>query len=363
VETDKAAVDVEAEASGILQGLRFAPGDQVPVGETMAWIAAPGEVISPITPPSEPASTEPSDSTQPAPDFQTEPPRFPPPQTAGRTVASPVAKRIAKEHGIDLQQVRGRGPHGRITKADVEAYLAQHAAIPVASVPLGEVPYAVVSLSNLRQRTGERMLTSVRTAPHFDLEVDVNMCEAGRWRARYAEGSGGKVSYTTLLVKVVAQALRAHLCLNAAWVDGELRVYREINIGVAMATADGLVVPVVGRADEMSLSQIQETITRLREKAERLRFAPDDVRGGTFTVSNLGMYGVDAFRAIINPPQAAILATGRIVERPVGVEGKIVLRPVMRLVLSIDHRVADGAQAAPFVVAVRRYIENPYLLL
>ena len=217
------------------------------------------------------------------------------------------------------------------------------------------------------------MLTSVRTTPHFDLEVEIDMSEAGRWRARTAEGNGGKVSYTALLVKVVAHALREHPHLNASFVDGELRVYREINIGVATATDDGLMVPVIHGADEMSLSQIQATMTRLREKAragtgtkfvpDQVRFRPHEVRGGTFTVSNLGMYGIDAFRAIINPPEAAILAVGQIVERPTGVDGQIVLRPMMRIVLSVDHQAVDGAQAASFLAAVRRYLENPYLML
>ena len=281
-------------------------------------------------------------------------------------MASPVAKRIAKEHSVDLRQLEGCGPHGRVTKADVQAYLAQRAAVPAPTGLPGEVLYDVISLSKLRQTTGECLQASIRIVPHFDLEVEVDMSEAGRWRARYAEGSGAQVSYTTLLVKVVAQALRGHPHVNAAFIDGELRVYREINIGVATATAEGLMVPVIRRADELSLSQIQEAIIRLREKAQvktRLRFAPDEVCGGTFTISNLGMYGVDAFRAIINPPEAAILAVGRIVERPVGVEGQLVLRPMMRLVLSIDHRAVDGTQGASFLVAVRRYLENPYLLI
>jgi pyruvate dehydrogenase E2 component (dihydrolipoamide acetyltransferase) len=171
-----------------------------------------------------------------------------------------------------------------------------------------------------------------------------------------------------LLVQIVARALREHPQLNGSFIDGELRVYREVNVGVAMATAEGLMVPVVHRADELKLGQIQEAITRLREKAQseapkRQPFAPDDVRGGTFTVSNLGMFGIDAFRAIINPPEAGILAVGRIVERPVGVDGQIVLRPIVRLVLSVDHRAVDGAQAASFLATVRRYLENPYLLL
>lgn len=364
VETDKATVDVEAGDTGMLRGIRFAPGDEVPVGEVVGWIAAPGEE----TPPR--ADTE-RDRVAPSRD-----PVAPSPRASGRIVASPVAKRLAKEHSIDLRQLQGRGPHGRVTKADVEAYMAQGEVPPAPTAPPGEVPYDVVSLSRLRRTTGERMLTSVRTAPHFDLEVEVDMGEVGRWRARYAEGTrpelaeaGQKVSYTALLVQVVARALRKHPQLNGSFLDGELRVYREINVGVAMATAEGLMVPVIHRADEIKLGQIQEAITRLREKAgsearhKRQPFAPDDVRGGTFTVSNLGMYGIDAFRAIINPPEAAILAVGRIVERPVGVDGQIVLRPIVRLVLSVDHRAVDGAQAASFLATVRRYLENPYLLL
>jgi pyruvate dehydrogenase E2 component (dihydrolipoamide acetyltransferase) len=370
VETDKATVDVEAHAAGVLRGLRFEPGDAVPVGEVVGWIVDPGEEMPHVGPASNHAEAGPREVAEKPGFFPSGPTsKIPDPQAGGRIVASPVAKRLAKQHGVDLGQIKGRGPHGRITKADIEDYLAQQATAhgcslsAAAALPPGEVPYDVVPLSKLRQTTGERMLASVRTAPHFDLEAEVDMSEAGRWRARYGEGSGAQVSYTALFVKVVAQALRKHPQLNAALLEGELRVYREINVGVATATPEGLVVPVVRGADAMSLHQIQETIIRLREGAERLKFAPDELQGGTFTVSNLGMYGVDAFRAIINPPQAAILAVGRIAERAIGVAGQIVLRPTMRLVLSVDHRVVDGAQAAHFLAAVRRYLENPYLLL
>jgi len=373
VETDKAAVDVEAEESGTLHGLRFEPGDEIPVGEVVGRIVAAGEEI--------PAESEVRGAPA-RPPTPSHPPRSagrrseasgpPSPWAGGRIVASPVARRLAKKHSIDLRQLHGRGPHGRITKADVEAYLAQRTTVPDVTVPpdkalfSGEAPYDVVQLSKLRRTTGQRMLTSVRTVPHFSLEIEVDTSEAGRWRARYAEGNRGNVSYTALLVKVVAHALRQHSQLNASFVDGELRVYREVNVGVAVATTDGLMVPVIHRADEMSLGQIQATIAHLREKAQAetpTKFASDEVRDGTFTVSNLGMYGIDAFQAIINPPEAAILAVGRIAERPVGVEGQIVLRPMMRLVLSVDHRVVDGAQAASFLSTVRRCIENPYLML
>ena len=388
VETDKAAVDVEAEESGVLNGRRFEPGTEVPVGEVVGWISASGETAHPGTGATHiPAERSPAKLPEGWPPPEGGPPSMgvdrrpdtaaaPSPWAGGRIVATPVARRLAQEHSIDLKQLQGRGPHGRITKADVEAALARRETAPALSTVPDAVPYDVVPLSRLRRTTGERMLTSVRTTPHFDLEVEIDMSEAGRWRARTAEGNGEKVSYTALLVKVVAHALREHPHLNASFVDGELRVYREINIGVATATDDGLMVPVIHGADEMSLSQIQATITRLREKAQastgtkqvrlrpdQVRFRPHEVRGGTFTVSNLGMYGIDAFRAIINPPEAAILAVGQIVERPTGVDGQIVLRPMMRIVLSVDHQAVDGAQAASFLAAVRRYLENPYLML
>lgn len=373
VETDKATVDVEAEATGVLRGLRFQPGDKVSIGEVIGWIAAPGEEIPPLEGPgySPPARADHGPSESPerersriqVDDLVSDP------RAGGRIVASPVAKRIAKTHGIDLRQIKGRGPHGRVTKADVQAHMARSQQAQWATAPLTptapspEAPYDVVPLSKLRLTTGERMLSSVRTAPHFDMEIDVDMSEAARWRTRYAEGDREKVSYTALLVVVVAHALGEHRQLNAAFVDGELRIYREINVGIATATDRGLMVPVIHHADTLSLSQVQGRITQLREKAQESRFAPDEVRNGTFTLSNLGMYGIDAFRAIINPPEAAILAVGRIVERPVGVDGQVVLRPIVRLVLSVDHRAVDGAQAASFLAAVRRYLENPYLLL
>lgn len=384
VETDKTTVEVEADGSGVLKGVRLFAGDSVPVGEVMAWIAAPGEGVPETGIVSAPGEKAPGPGVTPAPGEDVEEANAAPirsetekaatpsspeapeassPAAGGRIVASPLAKRTAREHGVDLGQIKGRGPHGRVTEADVQASLAQQATAAATALPLGEVPYDVVPLSRLRQTIGERMVTSARTIPHFDLEVEVDMNEANHLRALYAEVNKPSVSHTALLVKVVARAMRKHPQVNAAFVDGELRLYREINIGVAMAVEEGLVAPVIRRADEMTLSQIQESLSRLRDKARGLRFAPEEVSGGTFTLSNLGMYGIDAFRAIINPPEAAILAVGRIVERPVGLKGHILLRPMARMILSVDHRVLDGAQAAPFLVEVRRLLENPYLLL
>jgi pyruvate dehydrogenase E2 component (dihydrolipoamide acetyltransferase) len=381
VETDKATVDVEAEASGVLRGRQFQPGDEVPVGATMAWIDDSGEA----------ASDQPAASAQPAPVVQPQPVPTPvaspsataqAPRTAaaveaaahdaaGRVVASPLAKCLARELGVDLRQVRGRGPHGRITRADVQAFVdaraRQQTAVPAAPPPsaagVAEVPHEVAALSRWRQTVGERMSASWRTAPHFDLEVEVDMAEAARWRECLVSLGGSAGPYTAIFVCVVARALRHHPRLNAGFVDGRLELYGEVNMGVAMATPQGLMVPVIPRADEVRLGQVSEILAALRQKAQENRFAAEDVAGGTFTLSNLGMYGIDVFRAIINPPQAAILTVGRIAERPVGKDGQVMLRPTARLVLSVDHRVLDGAEAAPFLGEVRAILENPYLLL
>ena len=355
VETDKATVEVPAEATGVLRGIRFTPGDAVPVGEVMGWISAVDEdlpLVEPLPNPA-PASAAPAKAQVSVPSS---------PQVGPRVVASPVARRMAQEHQVDLSQIKGHGPQGRIIEEDVQSYLAKRGAPPMPMTPPGEVPYDVFPLSRLRQSTGQSMLASVLTAPHFDLEVEVDMSQASRWRARSSEEVGADVSITALLVKVVAEALRSHPQVNTTFVEGEARVYQEINIAVAVAIEEGLLAPVIRRADAMSLRQIQETLKHLRDKAKQRRLARSELSGGTFTVSNLGMYGIDAFRAIINPPQAAILAVGRIAERPVGVDGQIILRPMMRLVLSIDHRLLDGAQAAPFLVEVRRKLENPPML-
>jgi len=381
VETDKATVDVQAEASGVLRGRQFQPGDEVPVGAVMAQISAPEDLGVPTE---HKALDRAAPREQPAPDVMTPPPRpsaapqaltaetaadAATPGAAGRIVASPLARRLARELGLDLRLVSGRGPHGRITQADVQAFVdagrktAELAAPPSSEAPEPVLPDEVGFPSRLKQTVGERLSASWRMAPHFDLEVEVDMAEVARWRESLVSFDGSDVSYTALLVFVVARTLRRHPQINAAFADGRLRVYRQINMGVAMATPQGLMVPVIPHADELRLSQIQEALTLLRQKAQGMRFSSADVADGTFTLSNLGMYGIDVFRAIINPPQAAILTVGRIAERPVGKDGLVVLRPTARLVLSVDHRVLDGAEAAPFLSEVRAILENPYLLL
>jgi pyruvate dehydrogenase E2 component (dihydrolipoamide acetyltransferase) len=255
-----------------------------------------------------------------------------------RLAATPVARRLAREHGVELGTVKGSGPAGRIVEKDILAGLEE------AQVPPATGNYRVVALSNIQRKTGARLLESVRQAPYFDLETEVDMSRAIAQRT--AEPG---LSFTAILVHAVAQALREVPRLNAHFVADELRVYENVNVGVAMATEAGLLVPVVHRAQEKSLAEVNAALRELKEKAQAKRFALDDLSGATFTVTNLGTHGVDSFRAILNPPEVGILAVGRIAERAVVREGQVVVRPVARFTLTVDHRALDGAVAAPFL--------------
>lgn len=348
VETDKADVVMEAEASGILRGVRVEAGGSAPVGEVIAFIAAVGEEVPELGPVSMKVAED-----------IIEPEQIPPSaidkKPEGRILATPIARRTAREHGIDLATVEGSGPGGRIVEADVlRAIERQRKGEPAVAEP----EYDLVSLSRLRQTTGARLTESFQTTPHFVLEVEADMTEAVRWQAEQEEQWGEKVSYTAIVVKAVGEALSQHREVNASFSEGQLKVYREINIGVAMALEDGLIVPVVHRANEKGVVEIHRRIQKLRERAQDGRFRFEDLSNATFTVSNLGMYGIDAFQAVINPPQAAMLAVGRIREMPIGVEGQILLRPMMNMRLSIDHRALDGAIAAPFLVKVKGLLES-----
>ena len=426
IETDKAAVEVEAPAGGVIGGIARPAGEMAEVGALLVLIRAPATAESP-----RPAAA----------------------QAAGRerVRATPAAKRVAHESGVDLSQVRGTGPDGCIVEADVRRSAALPAdagpalAPPVASrtaspgagrpiraTPLARklaaelgvaveqanagaegrigraevqgtfrlgseagiaagpettgpeitlpapsekaeataglsgVSYREEGLGRIGHAMAERMAASWTAAPHFYLEAEVDMSEAGRLRDRLEASSlpGFKPSYTAIVVLMVARALRQHPRVNASFVDGRLRLHEEVNVGVALASPEGLIVPVIRRADARSLAEIAKELDDLRAKAERLRFKPEELSGGTFTVSNLGMFGVDRFHAVLNPPEAAILACGRIARRVVELaEGKIESRPLMSLALSVDHRALDGVVAARFLSHVQACLENPYLLL
>jgi pyruvate dehydrogenase E2 component (dihydrolipoamide acetyltransferase) len=363
VETDKAVAEVAAEADGVLRAVCVQEGDRVPIGETIAYLAgADEELPDPCEQQDRP--TLPKDSSargenqfyKAAVGAEERP----------RINATPIARRMAREKGIDLNLLEGSGPHGRIIEANVRAYearLKERRTSEGMKKPLGEDVCQMVPLTKIERATGKRMLESVRTIPQFTLEVDVDMGEARRWRECYNQESKTKVSYTALLVRTVAAVLKRQPRMNAR-LDGERIVgYREVNLGVAVATPQGLIVPVIRKADGLNVEQIQEVLEVLQEQAQVGKLPAERLSGATFTLSNLGMFGIDRFQAIINPPEAAILAAGRIRERPWVVKGEISARPIMTLRLTVDHRVADGATAAPFLVEVDRLMKNPYLLL
>ena len=358
VETDKAVMEVEAPGDGILAGIKVREGDVVPVGQTIAWLVAPGE-----RPPAEAAPVASATrAVRPAPRAAAAPVAVAEPSTGAGARISPKARRLAREYKVDLNQVRGTGPDGVITTDDVLAAV-EPAAVPrpVASLPAAE------ALSPVARLMAERTTQSWTTTPHFYLARDVDASALNALRARLAppleKERGLKLSHTDLLVALVSRVLAKHPRLNGSWNGSSVQTSSEVNIGVAAAVKDGVVSVVIAKADKAALADIS---TQLREKAERARAGrlhPADIAGATFTISNLGMFGVDSFQAIITPPQAAILAVGRIADRVVVVNGQPAVRPMMTLTLSCDHRVADGAQAAVFLKELAEAIVEPDDLL
>ncbi len=339
IETDKVTVEIEAPASGILSDVTARAGDVVPVGQTIALIVAPGEAASPLAR----KVTEQEHSTAAA------------VPAARLAAASPKARRLAAERGRDVSALRGSGPGGAVLAADV------------ATAKLPEVPPArsveAPGVSTVWRIMAERMTASWTTAPHFYLVREVNVSRLVSWLEKARKQTGAHVTYTDLLVKLVAAAISQHPAVNASWKDGAIVRNADINIGLAVAIDDGLVVPVLHRADTLSLAELATRREDLVSRAQAGKLRPPDIQGGGFTISNLGMYGVDAFNAIVNPPQAAILAVGRIADRVVAQDGQPAVQPTMVLTLSCDHRALDGARGAQFLGALADLIEEPLALL
>jgi len=260
-------------------------------------------------------------------------------------LASPAAKRLAREYGIDLSKVKGSGPEGRIVEADVRRYLEEEMA------PKPRIR-EVIPLTGIRKTTAERVSLSARTAPHSTIPMEVDMSNAVKLREEMG------VSYTDILVKAVAKASEEHPSLNSTLEREQIKIYEDINIGVAVATEKGLVVPVIRDANKKSLTQIASALKELVVRAREGKLAKEDLTGGTFTITNLGMYGVEVFIPIINPPEAAILGVGKVTEKPVIVNNQIKVKPVMYLSLSFDHRIIDGAPAAKFLQKVKQILES-----
>jgi pyruvate dehydrogenase E2 component (dihydrolipoamide acetyltransferase) len=362
VETEKAVSEVSAEGDGILQGVQFREGDDIPIGATIAFILKEGESLPSIKTSS---PVEPSQAEAELPALESIIPNKKEHTPAiSRIIASPLARRIAREHNVELSAISGSGPRGRIIENDVRLFIReQMTSAPGQSPVITEPDFDRIPLTRHQRITGERLAQSAQSIPHFVLEVDVDMTAASRLREQFEHAKNLKVSYSAFLVKVTSHALRLHPEINASFAGEYVKRYHEINVGLAMAAPNGLVVPIIHKADELNLEEIQETILSLQEASLDGKLSPDQLGRGTFTISNLGMYGIDRFQAIINPPQAAILAVGRIRDLPWGVEDMIELRPIATLRLSIDHRVLDGAIAAPFLREIKELIEHPYLLV
>ena len=363
IETDKVVAEVEALADGVLGPILAAEGVVVPVGQVISYVLAPGEEVpteTKVVAPAAPASTK----LEAPPSVR---------KAAPTPHASPKAKRLARELGVDLTSVQGTGPGGRIIAADVQR-AAERVEAPAAPAPTAIVPPGEVEpLRGVRRVVAERMTHSFTTTPHFYLTAEVEATALVRMRegllSKVEAATGARLTITDLLIKELAQVLQEFPEVNVAWADdpqggagGVLRQSR-VNVGVAVAASDGLIVPVIHDADKLSLGEIARRRADVTQRARDGKLTLTDLEGGTFTLSNLGMFGVDQFQAIINPPQSAILAVGRIKERAVAIAGNLTIRPIMFLTLSADHRLLDGVQAARFLQRVAQLIEEPYLLI
>ena len=359
VETDKATVEIEAVASGILANVTAAAGDEVPVGQTIALILAPGETVPETTTAASSASVK-EISTPASAESKLDPkienPNSAPPVSGSRVLASPAAKRIAREEGIDLGTINGSGPQGSVLAADLRRAKGKQAPEPGTAHRVNRL----VPLSPMRRIVGERMTQSKQNAPHFYISMDIDMTAVVRARNSWKQ-SGERVlpSINDFILSACARTLRDFPTLNSRFIDNSIELLPEINLGMAVALEEGLVVPVIRNADRLSLTDLAQQSRQLSEKAQHKKLIPFDYEGGTFTVSNLGMLGVDCFVAIINPPQCAILAVGRVAPRAVADEVGIAVRSMMTATLSADHRIVDGAIAARFLTDIKRRMENP----
>jgi pyruvate dehydrogenase E2 component (dihydrolipoamide acetyltransferase) len=353
VETDKAVVEVEAQGDGILGGVTAKVGDVVPVGQTIAWLLKPGEAVPAPTGATQTGRT--GAAAGPAVSAAAAPAAAEPVSVAGARI-SPKARKLAREHGVDIASIKGSGPGGEILADDImkAAAGAAPAAAPAQARPASPASSGPAdAVSSIGRIMAERTTQSWTTVPHFFVARDVDASALNRARQALIPGiersHGVKVTHTDLLVAAVARALRAHPRMNGSWSNGAITLNRDINVALAMAVENAVVTAVIPRADTATLGDIAKRRKELAERARGGKLQPADITGATFTISNLGMFSVDAFTAIIVPPQAGILAVGAIADRVVAVDGMIGVRPMMTLTLSSDHRLIDGARAAAFL--------------
>lgn len=359
IETDKALIEYPAEAAGVLGKILSPAGQEVAVGAPIAVLLAHGESSADI------AALLAQGTARAAPAQADVPPVQ---ASAGETrvLASPSARRLARELGVELAGLSGSGPRGRIVKLDVERAAVAPVAVAVQApepVAAGQHGYEEVAHSNMRRTIARRLTESKSNIPHFYLTAQCRMDRLNDLRAQVNASASRKVSVNDFIVKAVAAALRETPQMNVSWTETALWRYRQADISVAVATDSGLITPVIRGADSKSLSSISQEIADLAERARNGRLVPDEYQGGSFTISNLGMFGVQQFAAIINPPQAAILAVGATLPQPVVEEGVLVVAPMLTVTLSVDHRAVDGAVAAKWLATFKGMIENPLTTL
>ncbi len=392
IETDKATMELVARGEGVLRKILKREGEVAPVGEVIAVIAGDKEDISALiggsggngaapaveeAPKSKsdqkmeaptkaaPAATPAAKST--APEAATPAPAAP--GEGGRLKASPLARRLAREAGVELGEIRGSGPGGRIVKRDVEEASVRPAAAAGSTAPSWSMDgpdFEDVKVSQMRKTIARRLTESLAPVPHFFLTIDVDMDRAQQARARIntlLEERGQKVSLNDLVIRATAGALRQHPAVNAAWMGDHIRRFNRVHIGVAVAVDDGLITPVIRDADRKGVSQIAAEVRELAGRAREKKLKPDEYTGSTFSISNLGMFGIQEFTGVINPPEAGILAVGQVQDVPVVMGGQVVVRPRMKVTMSCDHRAIDGATGARFLQTLQAMLEEPAAIL
>jgi pyruvate dehydrogenase E2 component (dihydrolipoamide acetyltransferase) len=374
IDTDKATMEMQALANGVLRKILINEGESAPLGQLIAVIGEPNEDIAPLLSEAPaPAKAEPTPAKKEPEPPQKQPEPTPEPAVVsntdngrsqtGRLIVSPLAARIAADSGLDLRSVQGSGPGGRIIKRDIEDALRQ----PKPSTqkhPAAASAYRDEPASEIRKVIARRLVTSLGPVPHFFLTTDIEMDRAAEMRQNInALDPDLKISINDFVIKVTAAALMRHPEVNASYQEKFIRYYEHADIGVAVAIEDGLITPVVRSADQKSLSQIAGEVRELAERARSRKLNPEEYTGATFSISNLGMFGIDEFTAVINPPEGAILAVGAMTPKPVVRENEIVIRQTMRVTMSCDHRVIDGATGAKFLQTFKKILENPLYLV
>lgn len=361
VETEKVTWEVEAPEAGILSRPKYKPGDEVPVGTIVAFVLKAGEaepeISTPVKREKQKAPASATEKLAKAEEVQVAP--------KGRVKASPLAKRMARDQGVNLLLLRGSGPGGRILKRDVLKHGLETKSAP--SIPSAAAPAQEKPLSAMRETIARRMTESFQTVPHFYISVEADAEELNAVRDKIKPAVekrfGIKITITDLLVKIISQTLEEQPEVNVQWAGGGIRQASEINIGLAVGLREGLIVPVIRQANLKPLAELAKIRSDFVERAQQGKIRMDEMRGGSLTLTNLGMYGIDQFNPIINPPESCILATGRIMEKPVAHLGQVMIRKRINLTLAIDHRVLDGVLGSRFLQRVKELIEEPVQLI